>query len=159
MRILGWSGFRTWERRSPDANPEWSANVNISISDGFLEATIRLHPADTRRVAAFLDKMLHAPDAAGLHPELIHDAQDRAMRSFKVTHDLRAIGRIAGDETHMLYVAQHDEAYRWAKEHCVDCRATESELHFIAGPARVVCDAAGLCETLDSAGVEHDLVR
>ncbi len=133
--------------------------MNISISDGFLEATIELHPADTRRVALFLDKMLHAPDAAGFHPELIHDAQDRAMRSFKVTHDLRAIGRISGDEIHMLHVGQHDDAYRWARDHCVECRGTESELHFIAGATRVVCDSAGLCEALDSAGVEHDLVR
>jgi hypothetical protein len=133
--------------------------VNISITDEFLESTLRLHPADTRRVATFLDKLLHSPDAAGLRPEPIHDAPDRSVRSFKVTHDLRAIGRMDSGAVQMLHVGQHDQAYRWAREHCVDCHDDAGELRVIEDPARRVCTTNELCTAFDESGIEHGLAR
>ncbi len=95
--------------------------VKVSISDTFLHALARLAPGDIKRVALFVDKLLHQPDAARLRPEIVHDAADRAVRSLKVTHDLRAIVRSEGETLLLLWVARHDDAYAWARDHCHDC--------------------------------------
>lgn len=93
----------------------------ISLTDGFLHALARLSPADVKRTAVFLDKLVHQLDAAGLRPERVHDAADPRIRSFKVTHDLRAIVHVEGDDLVLLWVDRHDRAYVWAREHCMDC--------------------------------------
>lgn len=109
--------------------------MQISIADSFLESLIRLSAGDGKRVAAFLDKLVHAPDAAGLRPEIVHDAADRAIRSFKVTHDLRAIAHIEGDRVVLLYVSRHDDAYAWAAGRCVECHPVTGELQLVAATA------------------------
>lgn len=108
--------------------------MRVSISDSFLHALARLAPGDIKRVALFVDKLLHQPDAAGMRPELVHDAGDHAVRSLKVTHDLRAIASIEGDHLLLLWVARHDDAYAWARDHCYDCMpAAALDVHR-AGP-------------------------
>jgi len=133
--------------------------VQISISDSFLESLIRLSPGDGKRVAAFLDKMVHAPDAAGLRPEIVHDAADRAIRSFKVTHDLRAIAHLEGDRLLLLYVARHDVAYEWVLGRCVMCHPVTGELQVVADPqhASALLASTGVAETaarIASAGAD-----
>lgn len=105
--------------------------VRISLADSFLHALARLSAGDVKRVVAFLDKLVHQPDAAGLRPEAVHDAADRAVRSFKVTHDLRAIAHVEGDRLLLLWVARHDQAYVWAREHCLDCDPLKSEIDLV----------------------------
>ncbi len=105
------------------------------MTDSFIEALTELSPGDGKRVAAFLDKLLHAPDAAGLRPEIVHDAGDRTIRSLKVTHDLRAIGHIDGDEIVLLYVDRHDSAYEWARNRCIECHPVTGELQIVGDPA------------------------
>lgn len=95
--------------------------MGISLTDSFVEAIAALSPADSHRVSVFVDKLIHAPDAAGMRPEIVHDAHDRSIRSFKATRAIRVIGYVDGDETVLLYAARHDEAYRWAREHCFGC--------------------------------------
>ncbi len=102
--------------------------MQLSLTDSFIESLTALSPGDGRRATAFLDKMLHTPDAASLRPEIVHDAGDRAVRSFKVTHDLRAIGHVEGDSVVLLFVARHDEAYAWAKNRCRDCHPVTGEV-------------------------------
>lgn len=96
-------------------------SVQLALTDTFVEALASLAPSEGKRATAFLDKIIHSADAPSLRPEIVHDAKSRAIRSFRVTHDLRAIGHVAGDELTLVYVGQHDEAYRWASKHCVDC--------------------------------------
>ncbi len=105
------------------------------MTDSFIEALTDLSPGDGKRVAAFLDKLVHAPDAAGLRPEIVHDAGDRTIRSLKVTHDLRAIGHIDSDEIVLLYVGQHDEAYAWASKRCIECHPVTGEMQIVEDPA------------------------
>lgn len=102
--------------------------MNLSLTDSFVESLADLSPADNKRATAFLDKLLHAPDATGLRPEIVHDAGDRTVRSFKVTHDLRAIGRLDGASLTLLFLAQHDKAYRWARDHCIECDPLNGEI-------------------------------
>jgi len=102
--------------------------MNLTLADSFIESLADLSPADNKRATAFLDKLIHAADASGLRPEIVHDASDRTVRSFKVTHDLRAIGRVDGANLMLLFVARHDEAYRWARDHCVECDPPNGEI-------------------------------
>lgn len=105
----------------------------VLLADSFLEAIEDLDPADAKRADAFVRKLVAAPESSSLRPEIVHDAQDRAVRSFKVTHDLRAIGRVDGDDVVLLHVARHDASYVWARSHCVVCLTATRELHLV-GP-------------------------
>lgn len=99
----------------------------VSVSEGFLDAWADLDPVDGKRVGAFLEKLIGAPEAASLRPEIVHDAADRSVRSFKVTHDLRALAWAGGDQLLLLHVARHDRAYTWARTHCVNCHPVTGE--------------------------------
>jgi len=122
------------------------------MTDSFIEALTELSPGDGKRVAAFLDKLLHASDAVGLRPEIVHDAGDRTIRSLKVTRDLRAIGHIEGDEIVLLYVGQHDAAYEWARNRCIEC-------HLVTGELQVVEDPSAAEQRLASHGAVAHAVR
>jgi len=104
------------------------------MTDSFVESLAALSPSDGKRAAAFLDKLLHASDASGMRPEIVHDAGDRAIRSLKVTHDLRAIAHIEGDAVVLLYVDRHDPAYAWARNRCIECHPVTGELQIVADP-------------------------
>jgi hypothetical protein len=95
--------------------------MRISISDSFLDAMRALDPADARRASAFAEKLVVAREASGLHPEIVHDAHNRAVRSFRVTQDMRAIAHVEGERLLLLFVARHDAAYAWARAHCIEC--------------------------------------
>jgi len=153
----------------------------IAIADSFLDAMKSLDPVDTRRAAAFLDKLVRAPAASSLRPEIVHDAADRAVRSFKVTRDMRAIARIDGGQVLLLFVARHDRAYAWARGHCVNCHPVTGELLVVRASdaeERELCDedravdaavagrplafqlcsnGGGLCRILTAEGIEHGL--
>lgn len=93
----------------------------LSLADSFLHSLARLSPSDVKRAASFLDKLVHQQEAAGLRPRRVHDAADPRIHSFNVTHDLRAIGHVEGDDLVLLWVARHDDAYVWARNHCMEC--------------------------------------
>lgn len=102
--------------------------MRISISDSFLDAMRALAPSDARRASAFAEKLVLAPEAAGLHPEIVHDAHDRAVRSFRVTQDMRAIAHLLGERVVLLFVGRHDAAYAWARGHCIECLVAGEDL-------------------------------
>jgi mRNA-degrading endonuclease RelE of RelBE toxin-antitoxin system len=138
----------------------------IALTDSFLEALAALDAADAKRVATFIDKLLHAPEASSLKPEIVHDAADRTVRSLRVTHDLRAIGHVDGKTVLLLHVARHDRAYAWARGRCITCHARTRELWLVseadgAKGERLVphaCATSGdLCRLLERFGIEHGL--
>jgi len=88
----------------------------------------RLDTADARRAAAFAEKLLAAPEMAALHPKIVHDAHDRAVRSFRVTQDMRAIVHLDCGRLLLLFVARHDAAYAWARGHCIECIVNGDEV-------------------------------
>jgi len=138
----------------------------ISLSDNFLDALADLDGADARRVARFLAKLVRAPVTGALHPEIVHDAADRTVRSLRVTHDMRAIVHVNGDAWLLLFVARHDRAYAWARDHCIECGPSGIAATLVAvddGSGRPIvampCESVDdLCRTLDKAGIAHDIV-
>jgi mRNA-degrading endonuclease RelE of RelBE toxin-antitoxin system len=144
----------------------------ISMTEEFVSSLARLDGADAKRTAAFLDKVVREPDASALHPEIVHDAGDRAIRSMRVTQDLRAIVCVEKDRVVLLHVAHHDAAYAWAREHCVVCDPADEALEIVRletrplapampGAGRVICtvdDTGSLCAMLDANGIEHEML-
>jgi len=80
-----------------------------------------LDRADARRASAFTERLVDAPELAGMHAKIVHDAHNRAVRSFRVTQDMRAIAHIDCGRLLLLFVARHDDAYAWARNHCIEC--------------------------------------
>lgn len=139
---------------------------SVLIAETFLDSLAELDPADAKRATLFLDKLVRAPEAAALRPEMVHDAADRAIRSFKVTHDLRAIAHVHGDATVLLFVSRHSQAYAWIRGRCIACHDHSGAYRLVTGPsdpagtplATHVCDSSGeLCRLLDARGIAHDL--
>lgn len=138
----------------------------ISLTDSFLDALADLDGADAKRVARFLAKLLRAPETAALHPEIVHDAADRTVRSLRVTRDMRAILHVSGESWVLLFVARHDRAYAWARDHCVECDSDGVAALLTTVDDRsgrpvlsMPCDSVSdLCRTLDRAGIAHDIV-
>jgi len=144
--------------------------MRIALSESFVSAMSALDRPSARRVVAFLGKLVGEADSAAIHVETLREAADKADRSLRVTGDLRAIGHMTGDELVLVFVGEHDHAYRWARDHCVTCHPATREIE-IAGPG----EASGahgecwrgsyhalesdrdLCRILDEAGIEHGL--
>jgi mRNA-degrading endonuclease RelE of RelBE toxin-antitoxin system len=103
----------------------------IALAHTFIESLAQLEPVATKRTAAFLDKLVREPGYRGFHSEMVHDAQDRNVRSLRVTDDLRAIARITSDTLLLLFVAHHDDAYLWAREHCASCSASQKAIDLL----------------------------
>ena len=95
--------------------------MKISIADSFLDAARALDPADARRVSVFAEKLVTAHESSGLHMESVHGAHSHAVRSLRVTQDMRAIAHLDCGRLLLLFVAQHDAAYAWARSHCIEC--------------------------------------
>lgn len=135
----------------------------IEITEEFADSLDELDPSDAKRVAAFLGKLVLAPDAASLRPEIVHDAADRSIRSFKVTHDLRALARFDGDRVGLLFVARHDRAYARARDACFGCRPQAPVIGVVSAsddpaPQAWLCSSvADLCRVLTARGIVHDL--
>lgn len=87
-----------------------------------------LDSGDAKRASAFAEKLVVAPESSGLHPEAVHDAGDRAVRSFRVTRDMRAIAHLDCGRLLLLFVARHDAAYAWARGHCIECIVSGEEV-------------------------------
>jgi hypothetical protein len=109
--------------------------LRIAMANSFVDALAGLDPADTKRTAAFLEKLLREPDSSALHMEPVREASDRSIRSLRVTDGLRAIAHTDADRLLLLYVGQHDHAYRWARNHCVECHPVTGELQVVATTA------------------------
>jgi hypothetical protein len=144
----------------------------LTLTDTFLHSLAALDASDAKRAAAFLDKLVREPSAAGLNLEIVHDAGDRSIRSLRVTQDLRAIVHVDGNRLSLLHIARHDKAYAWAAAHCVQCHPDTRELRVVPSPAveqvaqepagAAVCtigDRDALCAQLDARGIPHELGR
>ena len=109
--------------------------AEIALARSFIDALAHLEPAATKRAAAFLDRLVRDPEQRGLHSEAVRDARDRRIRSLRVTDDLRAIAHVSADRLLLLFVAHHDEAYLWARGHCIDCSAGKAEIAVVTDEA------------------------
>ena len=93
----------------------------VAISDDFLDALDRL-PGNVRpRVREYIRRLYQNPAHPSLNYEPIRKARDARMRSCRINDDYRAVvAHPRGDGTYLLlWVDKHEEAYRWARTHCL----------------------------------------
>ena len=116
--------------------------MRLFFSDTFLEAVIKLPKMIQDKVLAFQRKFRENPALPGIHLEPISSFKDTALRTARVDDNYRAIvGVLDGSNYTLLYVADHEEAYRWGmskrfiwNEHTQSCQiinveeSTDSEL-------------------------------
>lgn len=108
--------------------------ITVELTDTFFDSLAALDRADARRAVAFLGKLLADPDAARLKSEIVHDAHDHAVRSYRVTQDMRAITETDADRLFVLFVGRHDRAYAWARGHCFDCLTKSGRRRVVVTP-------------------------
>ena len=85
----------------------------VVIHKGFLAGLEGLSKSDRRRTLTFLDKVQEDPTVAGLRQ---HDVMN-VFTSLSPKMAVRAIAQQVGNKLLMLYVGQHDDAYKWAERH------------------------------------------
>lgn len=85
----------------------------VVIHKGFLAGLEGLSKSDRRRTLTFLDKVQEDPTVAGLRQ---HDVMN-GFTSLSPTMAVRVIAQQVGNKLLMLYVGQHDDAYKWAERH------------------------------------------
>ena len=136
----------------------------VTVTDSFLESASELGRDDAKRASAFLGKLLTEPTASGLRPEIVRDAHDRTIRSYRVSRELRAVARVEGRDATFMYVGPHEKAYAWARTHCVECQLGRHTVRLTeeTGPGRPMrqwecVERDQLCDLLEAHGVSHEL--
>jgi hypothetical protein len=138
----------------------------VTLTDSFLDAVSALDRNSMRRVGGFISKLLTQASPTGLRPEIVHEAGDRSIRSYRITRELRAIARVQGMDVALLYAGPHEEAYAWASRRCIECEESRhrvrlrdrEDLETSTLLAEWECvDEDDLCRLFDERGLEHGL--
>lgn len=106
----------------------------IALANSFVDALAHLDSGDIKRAATFVDKLIADPTRAGFNFETVHDAHDRAIRSARVSQDLRTIAYVDDKLLLLLFVGHHDLAYEWARTRCIECHPVTGELQLVRDP-------------------------
>ena len=89
--------------------------MQVVLDKNFMEKLIELNRSDERKAAhASVRKFVRDPSNPGLSLERLRDVRDRNLWSMRVGRDVRIILHKSKEAWLVLYVAHHDDAYRWA---------------------------------------------
>jgi hypothetical protein len=134
--------------------------VEWALSRDWFHSASRLDGGDARRLLAFQKKLYDDPDCVGrgLHFEHLRGVHDRRIQSLRVDGAVRAIVWHDGDLGVLLYVDQHEPAYRWAEAARVgvstlsDCVAVAVAVAPLGGDGDEASGVAGPCGDGDPDG-------
>jgi superfamily I DNA/RNA helicase len=88
----------------------------ILWSDAFDDTIAKMDAALKARTMDFIRKFRHDPDGGGLDLKRPQGADDKRIRTARVTHDYRAVLAFLGQDVFMLLtVLPHDDAYTYAE--------------------------------------------
>lgn len=91
--------------------------MKLLFYDKFFESLIMLPQKIQKKVLDFQKKFRENSKSAGIHLEPISTFKDSTLRTARVDQNYRAIIKAPkqGDVFYLLWVANHDDAYRWAE--------------------------------------------
>lgn len=91
--------------------------MKLFIHDKCLEKLFELPKATSKKVLEFHKKFRENSKSEAIHLEPIIIFKDQSLRTARIDQKYRAIIRVpeSGDNYHMLWVDNHDEAMDWAK--------------------------------------------
>lgn len=95
--------------------------MRLFIADSFYDQLFNLPVQIQRKTIEFQKKFRQASTSAAIHLEPIEQFRDPNLRSARVDQKYRVIIATVGDENYLLvYVGNHDDAYRWAQNKKVE---------------------------------------
>lgn len=88
--------------------------MRLFLADTFMDAMLKLPKKIQDKVVAFQSKFRENYASNGIHFEPIAQFKDSSLRTARIDDNYRAVvGVIDGDNFSLLYVADHEKAYRW----------------------------------------------
>ena len=88
--------------------------MRLFLSETFFDAVFKLPKKTQEKVVAFQKKFREDPTTLGIHLEPIAQFKNNALRTARLDDNYRiVVGVLNGDNYSLLYVANHEEAYRW----------------------------------------------
>lgn len=88
--------------------------MRLFLADTFFDAVFKLPKRIQDKVVNFQKKFRENNTSVGLHLEPISQFKNNALRTARVDDNYRmVVGVLDGDTYSLLYVADHEEAYRW----------------------------------------------
>lgn len=103
----------------------------VNVARTFFTSVNKLSTTDRGRVMDFFAKFMEDPSSPGLNFESIRGARESAVKSARITQDLRTILFQKNGQATLLYAGHHEDAYRWAEGRRV-------EHHPITGALQIV---------------------
>ncbi len=107
--------------------------VTVAVSPSFDRSVEALSLTDRGRVFDFLKRFLRDPGLDVLHLEHVKSASDGIM-SARVAGGMRCILHQAPPNYLLLFVGEHEDAYRWARLHRIGSHERTGELQLVALP-------------------------
>lgn len=109
--------------------------MRLFLSETFFDAVFKLPKKTQDKVVAFQKKFRENPASPGIHLEPIAQFKNSTMRTARVDDNYRVVvGMLDGNTYSLLYVADHEEAYRWGmskkfvwNEHTQACQLVNVE--------------------------------
>lgn len=96
--------------------------MKLLYYDQYLEQMITMPKTIQQKALSFAKKFKANSKSAAIHLESISTFKDQRLRSVRIDLKYRAIVRVpeSGDVYYMLWIDNHDEAYRWAENKTAD---------------------------------------
>lgn len=119
--------------------------MRLFLSETFFDAVFKLPKKTQDKVVSFQKKFRENPTSPGIHLEPIAQFKNSTMRTARVDDNYRVVvGVLDGNTYSLLYVADHEEAYRWGmskrfvwNEHTQACQlitVEEKEVEYATSP-------------------------
>lgn len=90
--------------------------MNLLLADTCFEPLFNLPKLMQRKVQNFITKFRNNPNTLGIHLEPIAQFKNSSLRTARIDDNYRAIvAEIDKENYALLYVAAHEEAYRWGE--------------------------------------------
>ena len=88
--------------------------MRLFLSETFFDAVFKLPKKIQDKVVSFQRKFRENPTSAGIHLEPISQFKNSTLRTARVDDNYRVVvGVLDGENYSLLYVGDHEDAYRW----------------------------------------------
>lgn len=97
-------------------------HITVAVSDDFFTAYSRLPKSQQTKVMNFVNKFRMDPTSSGINYETLNAFKDPNLRSVRIDKNYRGIvyKPKKGNVYLLLWVDNHEEAYKWAKNRVCD---------------------------------------
>lgn len=95
--------------------------IRVAVSADFFSSFARLPRSKQIKVQNFLHRFMRNPTSSGINYEKIKNARDKNLHSVRIDREYRGIvlHPEKGNVYLLLWVGNHDEAYKWAQKKIV----------------------------------------